>query len=72
MYIHGNNHTIYFQTGEEKNDSLFTSVRAQIVNVPEVYKVKHLRRQLVRHMYMTRESLSVSNPHLTVNTMSVT
>ena len=60
-YIHGNNHSFYLQTGEEKNDSLFTSVLAQIVNVPEVYNVKHLRRQLVRHMYMTRESLSVSN-----------
>ena len=52
-YIYGNNHSFYLQTGEEKNDSLFTSVLAQIVNVPEVYNVKHLRRQLVRHMYMT-------------------
>ena len=58
-YIHSNNGIIYFQTGAEKNDSLFTAVLAQIVNVPDVYKVKHLRRQLVRHMYMTRDSLSV-------------
>ena len=42
-YIHGNNHSFCIQTGEEKNDSLFTSVLAQIVNVPEVYNVKHLR-----------------------------